>query len=67
MKTFTSVGENSELILGYNVQALLSASTALQVFIFHGCPGVTERSRHSLETFLASTGQNVRQVTWTVY
>ena len=49
------------------LQALLSRSTALQVFIFHGCPGVTERSRLSLETFLASTGQNVRQVTWTVY
>lgn len=49
------------------IEALLAGSTALQVFIFHGCPRVTEKSRLSLQTFLDSVGRHVRQVTWTVY
>ena len=58
---------NNTDITDTGIEALLNTSTALQVFIFHGCPGVTESSRSSLETFLTSEGHHVRQVTWTVY
>ena len=55
------------MIKVFYCEALLIPGSSLQIIIFHGCPGVTEQSRHSLTEFLSSEGQRVRQVTWTVY
>jgi len=49
------------------VELLLDGLTTLQILIFHGCPGVTERTRLSLEAYLAMNGRAVKQLTWTVY
>lgn len=49
------------------VELLLDGLNTLQILIFHGCPGVTERTRLSLEAYLAMNGRAVKQLTWTVY
>lgn len=49
------------------VELLLDGLNTLQILIFHGCPRVTERTRLSLEAYLAMNGRAVKQLTWTVY
>jgi len=49
------------------VELLLDGLNTLQILIFHGCPRVTERTRLSLEAYLAMNGRVVKQLTWTVY
>ncbi|XP_028814195.1 protein AMN1 homolog isoform X2 [Denticeps clupeoides] len=47
------------------VSAVLKHCVNIRVFIFHGCPLITERSREAIENF---TGLNkIHQVSWTVY
>lgn len=54
-------------ITDQGIQALLEALAGLQILIFHGCPGVTDRAREALEDYHTAHRRTVRQVTWTVY
>ncbi|NXL83436.1 AMN1 protein, partial [Alectura lathami] len=47
------------------VEAVLTYCPKIEIFLFHGCPLVTDRSRDVLEQLIISN--KIKQVTWTVY
>ncbi|NXY45144.1 AMN1 protein, partial [Ceuthmochares aereus] len=47
------------------VEAVLTCCPKIHIFLFHGCPLVTDRSRDALEQLVLSN--KMKQVTWTVY
>ncbi|NXO02494.1 AMN1 protein, partial [Rhinopomastus cyanomelas] len=47
------------------VEAVLTCCPNMHIFLFHGCPLITDRSRDVLEQLVASN--KIKQVTWTVY
>uniref|UniRef100_A0A663EL02 Protein AMN1 homolog n=1 Tax=Aquila chrysaetos chrysaetos TaxID=223781 RepID=A0A663EL02_AQUCH len=47
------------------VEAVLTCCPKIHIFLFHGCPLVTDRSRDVLEQLVISN--KIKQVTWTVY
>jgi len=67
-----------QLISDQGIETLLTGQRCLDILLFHGCPLVTERSRHTLHHTLGNqaheaarpgrlrVGQH-RQISWTVY
>ncbi|XP_064510724.1 protein AMN1 homolog isoform X4 [Pseudopipra pipra] len=47
------------------VEAVLNCCPKIHIFLFHGCPLITDRSRDVLEELIISN--KIKQVTWTVY
>ncbi|KAM9030012.1 protein AMN1 homolog isoform 2-T3 [Ara ararauna] len=47
------------------VEAVLTCCPKIHIFLFHGCPLITDRSREVLEQLVISN--KIKQVTWTVY
>ncbi|XP_065685343.2 protein AMN1 homolog [Patagioenas fasciata] len=47
------------------VEAVLTCCPKIHIFLFHGCPLVTDRSRDVLEQLIISN--KIKQVSWTVY
>ncbi|NXF09999.1 AMN1 protein, partial [Smithornis capensis] len=47
------------------VEAVLTCCPKIHIFLFHGCPLITDRSRDVLEELVISN--KIKQVTWTVY
>ncbi|NXI52622.1 AMN1 protein, partial [Chloroceryle aenea] len=47
------------------VEAVLTSCPKIHIFLFHGCPLMTDRSRDVLEQLVLSN--KIKQVTWTVY
>ncbi|NXU02403.1 AMN1 protein, partial [Buphagus erythrorhynchus] len=47
------------------VEAVLTCCPKIHIFLFHGCPLITDRSRDALEQLIISN--KIKQLTWTVY
>ncbi|XP_071625252.1 protein AMN1 homolog [Heliangelus exortis] len=47
------------------VEAVLTCCPKIHIFLFHGCPLITDRSRDVLEQLVISN--KIKHVTWTVY
>ncbi|XP_013028496.3 protein AMN1 homolog isoform X4 [Anser cygnoides] len=47
------------------VEAVLTCCPKIHIFLFHGCPLITDRSRDVLEQLVISN--KIKQVTWTIY
>lgn len=47
------------------VEAVLTACPQICIFLFHGCPLITDHSREVLEQLVGS--RKLKQVTWSVY
>lgn len=58
---------NCKLISDVAIEATIHACTKLTIFIFHGCPLVTDDSRIMLEHMHEQRSVKLTQVTWTVY
>uniref|UniRef100_H0ZMK7 Protein AMN1 homolog n=1 Tax=Taeniopygia guttata TaxID=59729 RepID=H0ZMK7_TAEGU len=48
-----------------SVEAVLTCCPKIHIFLFHGCPLITDRSRDALEQLIISN--KIKQLTWTVY
>jgi len=53
-------------ITDVGIEALLACCSRINILIFDGCPGVTERSRQALEEAMLRGGR-MKQISWTVY
>lgn len=49
------------------VEAIMQFCPQISIFIFHGCPNITEQSRQALEDLTLSRSSPMKQVTWTIY
>lgn len=49
------------------VEAVLQFCPQISIFIFHGCPNITEQSRLALEELSLSRSKPMKQITWTIY
>ncbi|XP_053369863.1 protein AMN1 homolog [Clarias gariepinus] len=47
------------------VAAVLSNCANIRIFLFHGCPLITDKSREALQNFIGPN--KIQQVSWTVY
>ena len=53
-------------ITDVSIEALLACCPRINILIFDGCPGVTDRSRQALEEAMLRGGR-MKQLSWTVY
>ncbi|XP_048769304.2 protein AMN1 homolog [Ostrea edulis] len=50
-----------------SVEAILQFCPQINIFLFHGCPKITEMARQALETVTLERASPMKQVTWTIY
>lgn len=50
-----------------SVEAILQFCPQINIFLFHGCPKITEMAREALENVTIERNSPMKQVTWTIY